>query len=210
MTNPVASLAALLRTHPMFVAIYDDTASPTQQEMDERFTKQLQQRADELAEWLLARGVQYAPREHRAGCAADVWVEDHYEPSGEACDCEAAPPREPPPDDDEIAAWRTLELTRQRRLTGQPLIWLKWHVMEEVEREEWRGRFLGARGRPEGPSAPPGPWVVEEGLTEGEFRVGLPANEVAYERVYDFRTGAEARAVCDALNRVGSRPPEGT
>jgi hypothetical protein len=50
-------LAALLRTHPMFGPIEDDTASPTQRGRDEIDSAQRRQRADGLAEWLLARGV---------------------------------------------------------------------------------------------------------------------------------------------------------
>lgn len=59
---------------------------------------------------------------------------------------ERAPPDTEMSDDDEIAAWRTLELTRQRKATGKPLLWLKWHVLPESERETWRAKFGGRVG----------------------------------------------------------------
>ena len=50
-------LAALLRTHPMFLLPEDDTASPTQRQMDEHDRAQRRQRADGLAKWLFEHGV---------------------------------------------------------------------------------------------------------------------------------------------------------
>jgi len=47
----------LVRSHPMFAPIIDDTASPTQRQMDEHDTRQRQQRADGFAAWLVAHGV---------------------------------------------------------------------------------------------------------------------------------------------------------
>ena len=52
-----SELAALLRAHPMFAPIRDDTASPTQRQLDEHDSVQRRQRANGLAEWLLAHGV---------------------------------------------------------------------------------------------------------------------------------------------------------
>jgi hypothetical protein len=57
MTAPRAALAALLQTHPMFAPIEDDTASPTQREMDEHNSRQRRERAAGLADWLLSHGV---------------------------------------------------------------------------------------------------------------------------------------------------------
>lgn len=79
MTLTVETLAALLRTHPMFAPIYDDTASPTQREMDEHDSNQRRQRADDLAAWLLPQlgaGAPAGPWENCHDCGARMMWSD--------------------------------------------------------------------------------------------------------------------------------------
>ena len=72
-------LAALLRTHPMFGPIEDDTASPTQRQLDEHDSAQRRQRADGLATWLIDNGVSLpdsgdAPRAEPTGAAIEAAI----------------------------------------------------------------------------------------------------------------------------------------
>lgn len=156
-----------------------------------------------MAEWLLARGVQYAPRD------APEFKNNHWA-NVQASGGRPEGPSAPPPNFEELIAAARFALKECEEITScYPNAGDFWGLADNAAQELRRalaGEAVSAFAK--AVCAPPGPWFVcgpYGDIDHLNWRVEAPQrlSNGGYSK-------DEAFAVCHALNRIGSRPPEGT